>query len=136
MLRYASQKLIMNKILRINTRTNDIRSEDCSSEMLHKGGRSLIAHIVLNEVDPNCDAMGRKNKFILAAGLLGDTNVTTAGRYSIGGKSPLTGGVKEANVGGVPVEKWLVLASERLFLRTRRTTRKRIFCWCLKKRLR
>lgn len=90
----------MNKILRINTRTNDIRSEVCSSDMLHKGGRSLIAHIVLKEVDPNCDALGRMNKFILAAGLLGDTNVTTAGRYSIGGKSPLTGGVKEANVGG------------------------------------
>ena len=90
----------MNKILRIDTRTNEIRSEACSMEMLHLGGRSLIAHLVLNEVDPNCDAMGRKNKFILAAGLLGDTNVTTAGRYSIGGKSPLTGGVKEANVGG------------------------------------
>ena len=26
--------------------------------------------------------------------------MTTAGRLSIGGKSPLTGGVKEANVGG------------------------------------
>ena len=90
----------MHKILRVNTSTNDIRSETCSKEALRLGGRSLIAHLVLKEIDPNCDPLGRKNKFILAAGLLGDTNVTTAGRYSVGGKSPLTGGVKEASVGG------------------------------------
>ncbi|UCH23606.1 MAG: aldehyde ferredoxin oxidoreductase, partial [Deltaproteobacteria bacterium] len=90
----------MNKILRINTRTNDIRSEACASETLHMGGRSLIAHLALIEIDPICDPLGHRNKFILAAGLLGDTNVTTAGRYSVGGKSPLTGGVKEASVGG------------------------------------
>ena len=90
----------MDKILRINTRTNDIRSEACTSEELRLGGRSLIAHLALKEIDPNCDPLGRNNKLILASGLLGDTNVTTAGRYSVGGKSPLTGGIKEANVGG------------------------------------
>lgn len=90
----------MDKILRVNTRTNDIRSEACSAESLRLGGRSLIAHLALKEIDPNCDPLGRSNKFILAAGLLGDTNVTTAGRYSVGGKSPLTGGIKEASVGG------------------------------------
>jgi len=87
-------------MLRVNTRTNDIRSEACSTEALRLGGRSLIAHLALKEIDPNCDPLGRRNKFILAAGLLGDTNVTTAGRYSVGAKSPLTGGVKEASVGG------------------------------------
>lgn len=90
----------MKNLLRINTRTNDIQSVPCAEEILRLGGRSLVAHLVLNEIDPNCDPLGRNNKFIMAAGLLGDTNVTTAGRYSIGGKSPLTGGVKEANVGG------------------------------------
>lgn len=90
----------MNNILRVNTRTKDIRIEPCTPEELRLGGRSLIAHLALKEIDPNCDPLGRKNKFILASGLLGDTNVTTAGRYSVGGKSPLTGGIKEANVGG------------------------------------
>jgi aldehyde:ferredoxin oxidoreductase len=90
----------MDKILRVNTRTNDIRLEACSSDALRLGGRSLIAHLASQEIDPNCDPLGYRNKFILAAGLLGDTNVTTAGRYSVGGKSPLTGGVKEASVGG------------------------------------
>lgn len=90
----------MDKILRVNTRTNEIRLEACTSITLFRGGRSLIAHMMLEEVDPNCEPLGRQSKFILASGLLGDTNVTTAGRYSVGAKSPLTGGVKEANVGG------------------------------------
>jgi aldehyde:ferredoxin oxidoreductase len=90
----------MDKILRVNTCTNDIRWEACSADALRLGGRSLIAHLALIEIDPICDPLGHRNKFILAAGLLGDTNVTTAGRYSAGGKSPLTGGVKEASVGG------------------------------------
>jgi aldehyde:ferredoxin oxidoreductase len=37
---------------------------------------------------------------IFAPGLLGGAGVSTAGRLSVGGKSPLTGGVKESNVGG------------------------------------
>ena len=41
-----------------------------------------------------------QNKLIIAPGLLGGTGVSTAGRLSIGAKSPLTGGVKEANAGG------------------------------------
>ncbi len=56
----------MDKILRVNTRSNDIRSEACSTEALRLGGRSLIAHLALKEIDPNCDPLGRKNKFILA----------------------------------------------------------------------
>ncbi len=37
---------------------------------------------------------------IFTPGLLGGAGVTTAGRLSVGAKSPLTGGVKEANAGG------------------------------------
>ena len=90
----------MDNILRVNTRTGEIRMEPCAGETRRLGGRALIAHLVLHEIDPHCAPLGRHNKFIVAAGLLGDTNVSTAGRYSIGGKSPLTGGVKEANTGG------------------------------------
>ena len=64
------------------------------------GGRALIAKLLLEEIPPTCDALGPHNKLIVAPGLLGGAGVTTAGRLSIGGKSPLTGGVKEANAGG------------------------------------
>ena len=92
----------MRNILRVNTRTGEIRIAPCSEDELRWGGRSLIAHVMLREVRPTCDALGKENKLIVASGWLGDTTVTTAGRCSVGGKSPLTGGVKEANVGGEP----------------------------------
>ncbi|MEW6670645.1 MAG: aldehyde ferredoxin oxidoreductase C-terminal domain-containing protein [Thermodesulfobacteriota bacterium] len=106
----------MNKILRVNTRSGDIRFEDCPPEALCLGGRSLIAHLMLKEVEPTCDALGRSNKLILASGLLGNTNVTTAGRYSVGGKSPLTGGVKEASVGGSAGKKMARLGFKAVVL--------------------
>jgi aldehyde:ferredoxin oxidoreductase len=64
------------------------------------GGRALIARVLLEEVPPTCDALGPHNRLIFAPGLLGGVNVTTCGRLSVGGKSPLTRGVKEANAGG------------------------------------
>ena len=66
----------------------------------HLGGRALIAKLLLEEIPPTCDALGPHNKLIFTPGLLGGAGVTTAGRLSVGGKSPLTGGVKEANAGG------------------------------------
>src|SRR5512137_2511649 len=66
----------------------------------HFGGRALIAKLLLEEIPATCDALGPHNRLIFAPGLLGGAGVTTAGRLSVGGKSPLTGGVKEANAGG------------------------------------
>jgi aldehyde:ferredoxin oxidoreductase len=66
----------------------------------HLGGRALIAKLLLEEVPPTCDALGPHNKLIFAPGLLGGAGVTTAGRLSVGSKSPLTGGIKETNAGG------------------------------------
>ena len=40
------------------------------------------------------------NKLVFAPGLLAATNCANSGRISVGGKSPLTGGIKEANSGG------------------------------------
>ncbi|SHF02039.1 aldehyde:ferredoxin oxidoreductase [Desulfacinum infernum DSM 9756] len=90
----------MQKILRVNTRTGALGFESCGEGTARLGGRALIAHVLLGEVPPTCEPLGRRNKLIVASGLLGDTRVTTAGRVSLGAKSPLTQGVKEANVGG------------------------------------
>jgi aldehyde:ferredoxin oxidoreductase len=90
----------MNKILKVNARSGEISWQSCSEEEQKWGGRNFIAHHFLREVDPLCDPLGRNNSLIVASGLLGDTPVTTAGRISVGGKSPLTGGIKESNVGG------------------------------------
>lgn len=91
----------MDKILRINMKTKNIIFEDVSEEYSDVGGRGLIAKILLNEVKPTCDPLGRYNKLIFATGFLTGTVVSSASRISIGAKSPLTGGIKESNAGGI-----------------------------------
>ena len=90
----------MKRIIRVNTRTGEVIQTAPTEEDLKWGGRGFIARTLLNEVPPTCEPLGRYNKLIISLGLFADTNLSTAGRLSIGGKSPLTGGVKECNVGG------------------------------------
>jgi aldehyde:ferredoxin oxidoreductase len=66
------------------------------------GGRGLSAKILLQDCDPGCDPLGPDNVLVMAPGVLSGTTAPTSGRISIGGKSPLTGGIKEANAGGNP----------------------------------
>lgn len=64
------------------------------------GGRALTSAIVSKEVPPLCHPLGADNKLVLAPGLLSGTVAAMSGRLSVGCKSPLTGGIKEANAGG------------------------------------
>ncbi len=66
------------------------------------GGRALTSAIVSKEVPPLCHPLGAENKLVIAPGLLSGTAGAQSGRISVGGKSPLTGGIKEANSGGQP----------------------------------
>ncbi len=90
------------KLLRVDMRLLQARSESVPPVYEKLGGRGLIARMLLEEIPPTCEALGPHNKLIFAPGLLGGAGVTTAGRLSIGAKSPLTKGVKEANAGGTP----------------------------------
>jgi len=66
------------------------------------GGRALTSAIVAKEVPPLCHPLGEDNKLVIAPGLLSGTPAVISGRISVGCKSPLTGGIKEANSGGQP----------------------------------
>ena len=90
----------MRKIIRVNVRSGSIHQEQASDEWTRVCGRQYIAQILNEEVEPTCEPLGRKNKFIIAQGWFSDTNLSTAGKISLGGKSPLTGGIKESNSGG------------------------------------
>lgn len=90
----------MKRIIRVNARTGKIIEQEATPEERRICGRHFIAHILNTEVPPTCEPLGRNNKFIISLGLFADTGVSTAGQLSIGGKSPLTGGVKESNTGG------------------------------------
>ncbi len=91
----------MTKILRVNMAEQSAKIEDSPSKYRYNGGRGLTAQILLEEVVPTCEPLGRHNKLVLAPGFLGGTAAPCSGRLSIGGKSPLTGGIKESNSGGM-----------------------------------
>jgi aldehyde:ferredoxin oxidoreductase len=89
-----------SQIWRINTRTQSLQREAVPESWSRLGGRGLLARILLDEVDATCDPLGPENKLIFAPGLLVGHMLSSTDRISVGGKSPLTGGIKEANAGG------------------------------------
>ena len=90
------------KILRVNMATKVCRFEEVPAPYSGLGGRGLTSTIVAAEVEPTCSPFGPHNKLVFAPGLLGGTNCANANRISVGCKSPMTGGIKEANSGGQP----------------------------------
>lgn len=88
------------KIWRIDVRNQKHSIEDVPGAWAHLGGRGLLSKILLDEVTPTCDPLGPKNKLVFAPGLLVGHRLSSLDRISIGAKSPLTGGIKEANAGG------------------------------------
>jgi aldehyde:ferredoxin oxidoreductase len=89
-----------SQIWRINVREQTLKLEPIPQTWQRLGGRGLLARILVDEVDAKCDPLGAGNKLIFAPGLLVGHMLSSTDRISIGGKSPLTGGIKEANAGG------------------------------------
>lgn len=88
------------QIWRVNARTQELKREPVPETWQRLGGRGLIARIMVDEVDAACDPLGPENKLIFAPGLLVGHMLSSTDRISVGGKSPLTGGIKESNAGG------------------------------------
>ncbi|MGB5745740.1 MAG: aldehyde ferredoxin oxidoreductase C-terminal domain-containing protein [Desulfobacterales bacterium] len=86
--------------LKINMNSKNINVEDVPEEYAGFGGRCLSSVLINNEVPATCDPLGPENKLIFAPGYLSGTPLINTSRLSIGAKSPLTGGIKESNVGG------------------------------------
>lgn len=95
----------MGKFLRINMYKKSFSWENVQEEYEYFGGRGLIAKILISEINPACDPLGPENKLIVCPGLLTGTIAPSSGRLSIGGKSPLTGTIKEANAGGIAAQQ-------------------------------
>jgi aldehyde:ferredoxin oxidoreductase len=91
----------LSKILRVNMSNMSTDWENVPKKYETLAGRAITTAIVHDEVDPTCHPLREKNKFVIAPGLLAGTAAPSSGRLSVGGKSPLTGGIKEANAGGL-----------------------------------
>ncbi len=91
-----------DRLLHVNMTDQTTSFEDFPAEWKLLGGRGLSAKILNRDCDPTCDPLGADNVLVMAPGVLSGTTAPTSGRISIGCKSPLTGGIKEANAGGNP----------------------------------
>ena len=92
----------MDKILRIHMGNEDgpQANEEPVGDYAGMAGRGMTSAIIAKEVPPLCHPLGKYNKLIIAPGMLSGSHAAQSGRVSVGCKSPLTGGIKEANAGG------------------------------------
>ncbi len=90
------------KLLRVNLTNGTVAEEGLNMGWANDylGQRGLATRYLVDEIDPQCDPLGPDNKLIMATGPLTGTNASTAGRYSVICKSPLTGAVACSNSGG------------------------------------
>ncbi|MBT8118062.1 MAG: aldehyde ferredoxin oxidoreductase family protein [Gammaproteobacteria bacterium] len=90
------------KVLRVNLDKGTCTPEPLNMDwaMKYLGQRGLASKYLAEEIDPKCDALGPDNKLIMVTGPLTGTNASTAGRYSVVFKSPLTGTIGCSNSGG------------------------------------
>ena len=77
-----------------------IAKRELTGEAIVKAGRYLIAKVLLEMGVATVDPLSPANPLIFSAGPFAGTSFSNANRTSVGCKSPLTGGIKEANGGG------------------------------------
>lgn len=94
------------QILRVNMTDLSFQYEKVPKKWAKWAGRGLTSTIVADEVEPTCHPLGPNNKLVIAPGWVSGTPAApSSGRTSFGGKSPLTGGIKESNSGGLSAQK-------------------------------
>jgi len=77
-----------------------IEKRQLEGEAVVKAGRYFIAKTLLELGAATVDPLSPANPLIFSAGPFAGSSFSNANRTSVGCKSPLTGGVKEANGGG------------------------------------
>ncbi len=85
----------MSQFLRVNMTDLSCTYQDVPEKYRTWGGRGLTSRMVADEVPPTCHPLGPDSKLFIAPGIVSGTPAPTSGRTSFGGKSPLTGTIKE-----------------------------------------
>jgi len=77
-----------------------VKKQTLEGEDIVRAGRYLIAKTLVEKNVATVDPLSKDNPLIFSAGPFAGSNFSNANRLSVGCKSPLTGGIKEANSGG------------------------------------
>src|SRR5204862_6213901 len=98
--RTITRSLGMRTYHDVNLSDRTIDTRELHGEEIVRAGRYLIAKTLLELGAATVDPLSPANPLIFSAGPFAGTSFSNANRTSVGCKSPLTGGVKEANGGG------------------------------------
>ena len=90
----------MRYYLQIDLSKKTVEKETLNGEEIVRAGRYRIAQTLLQLDKGQVDPLSPQNPLIFSAGPFAGSNFSNANRISVGCKSPLTGGIKEANAGG------------------------------------
>lgn len=96
---------LLPNMLKVDMATLTVSAEKLPEAYRRLGGRSLSSRYIYDNVPPQAEPLGPNNRLVLTCGHLAGTTVSCANRLSVGAKSPLTGGIKESNAGGVAAYK-------------------------------
>ncbi len=90
------------KILRVNLTTGSLVQETLGEDFyrLYPGGKALAGYFLLNEIPPHTDPFAPENVLVIANGLLTGAPISTATRYIVSARSPLTNGYGESEAAG------------------------------------
>ncbi|UCH98572.1 MAG: aldehyde ferredoxin oxidoreductase family protein [Candidatus Aminicenantes bacterium] len=90
------------KIAYIDLSTGKIEIKPIPVDVRRKflGGRGLDAYLLYNHTEKGCDPLGPKNTLMISGGFLTATCASATARTHIMAKSPLTGLLGSANMGG------------------------------------
>lgn len=92
----------IGKIIRVNLTNGTIKTEplNMADAKLYLGARGLGTKMFMDEVSPKVEPFSPENKLIFLTGPLTGTFATSAGRYEVVTKAPLTGTIGASNSGG------------------------------------
>jgi aldehyde:ferredoxin oxidoreductase len=93
---------LKRKIAYINLTTGEIETKPIPIEVRKKflGGRGLDAYLLYNHTKKGCDPVGPDNALLVSGGILTATCASATARTHVMAKSPLTGLLGSANMGG------------------------------------
>lgn len=92
----------LGKILMVDLSKSEIIDEVIPDEIYEKflSGMGLASYILYNRIPAGADPLGPENILGFCSGILTGTGSFFSGRWTLTGKSPLTGGWGDANCGG------------------------------------
>jgi len=86
----------------VNLTSSEIQVQTLSEDFyrLYPGGKALAGYFLLTEMPAHVDPFAPENLLVFACGLLTGAPVSTATRYIVSARSPLTGAYGESEAGG------------------------------------